>query len=149
MLPLADITDIEARMGRTFSGEEHARVEALLDDASALVRDEAGITWIDPGTGLLTTVPGSIRAVVLRSVERAVRNPQGFSAESAGDYSYQRTNVEPGVYLTDSERQIIRRATGRTGLWTQPVTRGDEYLATVWAEDSFGCELFPLDVRRD
>lgn len=149
MLPLADITDIEARLGRTFSGEEHTRVEALLDDASALVRDEAGITWIDPGTGLLTTVPGSIRAVVLRSVERAVRNPQGFSAESAGDYSYQRTNVEPGVYLTDSERQIIRRATGRTGLWTQPVTRGDEYLATVWAEDSFGCELFPLDVRRD
>lgn len=78
-----------------------------------------------------------------------MRNPQGFSAESAGDYSYQRTNVEPGVYLTDSERQVIRRATGRTGLWTQPVTRGDEYLATVWAEDSFGCELFPLDVRRD
>jgi hypothetical protein len=149
MLPLADITDIEARMGRTFSGDEHTRVEALLDDASALVRDEAGLTWIDPGTGLLTTVPGSIRAVVLRSVERAVRNPQGFSAESAGDYSYQRTNVEPGVYLTDSERQVIRRATGRTGLWTQPVTRGDEYLATVWAEDSFGCELFPLDVRRD
>lgn len=149
MLPLADITDIEARLGRTFSGDEHTRVEALLDDASALVRDEASLTWIDPGTGLLTTVPGSIRAVVLRSVERAVRNPQGFSAESAGDYSYQRTNVEPGVYLTDSERQIIRRATGRTGLWTQPVTRGDEYLATVWAEDSFGCELFPLDVRRD
>lgn len=149
MLPLADITDIEARLGRTFSGDEHTRVEALLDDASALVRDEAGITWIDPETGLLTTVPGSIRAVVLRSVERAVRNPQGFSAESAGDYSYQRTNVEPGVYLTDSERQIIRRATGRTGLWAQPVTRGDEYLATVWAEDSFGCELFPLDVRRD
>lgn len=149
MLPLADITDIEARLGRTFSGDELTRVEALLDDASALVRDEAGLTWIDPGTGLLTTVPGSIRAVVLRSVERAVRNPQGFSAESAGDYSYQRTNVEPGVYLTDSERQVIRRATGRTGLWTQPVTRGDEYLATVWAEDSFGCELFPLDVRRD
>lgn len=149
MLPLADITDIEARLGRTFSGDELTRVEALLDDASALVRDEAGLTWIDPGTGLLTTVPGSIRVVVLRSVERAVRNPQGFSAESAGDYSYQRNNVEPGVYLTDSERQVIRRATGRTGLWTQPVTRGDEYLATVWAEDSFGCELFPLDVRRD
>lgn len=149
MLPLADITDIEARLGRTFSGDELTRVEALLDDASALVRDEASLTWIDPGTGLLTTVPGSIRAVVLRSVERAVRNPQGFSAESAGDYSYQRTNVEPGVYLTDGERQVIRRATGRTGLWTQPVTRGDEYLATVWAEDSFGCELFPLDVRRD
>lgn len=149
MLPLADITDLEARLGRTFTGDELTRVEALLDDASALVRDEAGTTWIDPVTGLLTVVPGSIRAVVLRAAERATRNPQGFSAESAGDYSYQRTNVEPGVYLTDSERQIIRKAIGRTGLWTQPVTRGDEYLATVWAEDQFGAELFPLDVYRD
>lgn len=149
MLALADISDIEARLGKVFTGDEATRVEALLDDASALVRDEAGITWTDPDTGQLTLVPGSVRAVVLRSVERAVRNPQGFSAESAGDYSYQRTNVEPGVYLTDGERQIIRRAIGRTGLWTQPVTRGDDHLATVWAEDSFGCELFPLDVRRD
>ncbi len=136
-------------MGREFDDDERVRVLALLDDASALVRDEAATTWIDPITALLVAVPGSVRAVVLRAVERAVRNPQGFSAESAGDYSYQRTNVEPGVYLTDGERQIIRRAIGRTGLWTQPVTRGDEYLATVWAEDQFGCELFPLDVYRD
>lgn len=149
MLPLADVFDIEARMGREFDTDERVRVLALLDDASALVRDEAATTWIDPITSLLIAVPGSVRAVVLRAVERAVRNPQGFSAESAGDYSYQRTNVEPGVYLTDGERQIIRRAIGRTGLWTQPVTRGDEYLSTVWAEDQFGCELFPLDVHRD
>lgn len=149
MLPLADITDLEARLGREFDAAESARVLALLDDASALVRDEAATTWIDPVTALLTAVPGSVRAVVLRSVERAVRNPQGFSAESAGDYSYQRTNVEPGVYLTETERQIVRKAIGRTGLWTQPVTRGDEYLATVWAEDQFGSELFPLDVYRD
>jgi hypothetical protein len=149
MLPLADLADLEARLGRVFDGEESIRVNALLDDASALTRDEAGMTWIDPDTGLLTAVPGSIRAVVLRAAERAVRNPQGFSAESAGDYSYQRTNVEPGVYLTEGERHIIRKAIGRTGLWTQPTTRGDEYLSTVWAEDQFGCELFPLDVYRD
>lgn len=149
MQPLAGITDVEARIGRTFTGDEAVRVRALLDDASALVRDEAATTWIDPITSLLIEVPGSVRAVVLRAVERAARNPQGFSAESAGDYSYQRTDVEPGVYLTDGERQIIRKAIGRTGLWTQPVTRGDEYLATVWGEDQFGSELFPLDVYRD
>lgn len=148
MLPLADITDLEDRLGRIFTGEETTRVVALLDDASALVRDEAGLTWIDPATNLLTVVPGSIRAVVLRAAERAVRNPDGFSAESAGDYSYQRTNVEPGVYLTDAERRIVRKALGRSSLWTQPVTRGDEYSQTVWGEDQFGCELFPLDVYR-
>lgn len=149
MLPLADITDLEDRLGRIFTGEEATRVVALLDDASALVRDEAGLTWIDPDTNLLTVVPGSIRAVVLRAAERAVRNPDGFSAESAGDYSYQRTNVEPGVYLTDAERRIVRKALGRSSLWTQPVTRGDQYLQTVWGEDQFGCELFPLDVYRN
>jgi hypothetical protein len=86
--------------------------------------------------------------VVLRVVERAIRNPQGFSAEAAGDYSYQRTGVEAGIYLDERDARTIRKALGRTGLWTQPVTRGDDYLATVWAEDQFGCELFPLDVYR-
>lgn len=146
---LASVLDIEARLGRTFVDDELGRVVALLEDASALVRDEAGRTWIDPTTGALTGVPGSIRAVVLRMVERAVRNPQGFSSESAGDYSYQRNNVDQGVYLTDAERAIIRRACGRTGLWTQPVTRGDADMQTVWGEDQFGCELFPLDTYRN
>jgi Phage protein Gp19/Gp15/Gp42 len=148
MYALAAVTDIEARLGRVFVDDELGRVVALLDDASSLVRDEAGKDWIDPDTGELTTVPGSIRAVVLRVVERAIRNPQGFSAEAAGDYSYQRTGVEAGIYLDERDARTIRKALGRTGLWTQPVTRGDDYLATVWAEDQFGCELFPLDVYR-
>lgn len=149
MLPLATIPELEARLGRVLTGAELDRANGLLDDASALVRDVAGKTWIDPGTGLLEPVPGSIRWVVLRAAERAIRNPQGFSSESAGDYSYQRTGVEPGVYLTEGEEKAIRKAIGKTGLWTQPVTRGDEYLHTVWGEDQFGAELFPLDVYRD
>jgi hypothetical protein len=87
-----------------------------------------------------------VRAVVLRAAERAMRNPGGFSSESSGDYSYQRTGVQPGVYLTDGELRILRRATGRRGLWTQPVTRDDTFADTVFLEDSFGCELFPVDV---
>lgn len=148
MLPLATVEDVESRLARQFTVDETTRVTALLDDASALVRDEAGRTWLDVN-GVLEAVPAAVRAVVLRAVERAVRNPQGFSAESAGDYSYQRTGVEQGVYLTEQERKILRRAIGRTGLWTQPVTRGDEYLQTVWGEDQFGAELFPLDVYRE
>lgn len=119
----------------------------MLDDASALVRDQAGRTWVDAETGDPLPVPASIRYVVLRMVDRAVRNPNAFSAEAAGDYSYQRTDVQPGVYLTDDERAIIRKAVGKSGLWTQPVTRGEKYLSTVWCEDSFGFELFPIDVN--
>jgi hypothetical protein len=149
MDPLATVGDVETRLGRTLDDTELGRVAGLLEDASELVRLEAGRDWVDLDTGAVVSVPGSVRAVVLRAVDRAIRNPDGFSAESDGDYSYQRTQVEPGVYLTDAERAIIRRACGRTGLWTQPITRGDEYLNTVWFEDQFGCELFPLDTYRN
>jgi hypothetical protein len=150
---LASIGDLEARLGRTFEGGELTRAIAILEDATALVRDEVGYTvWVDPDTGalLVALVPGSVRAVVLRAAERAIRNPGGFSSESSGDYTYQRTGTQqPGVFLTDGELRILRRATGRRGLWTQPVTRGDCYPNTVFLEDSFGCELFPVDTIYD
>lgn len=149
MHPLASVADLEARLGRTFLGGEAARAIALLDDASALARDVAGVTWIDPETDELLVVPGSVRWAVLRAAERAVRNPEGYSAESAGDYSFQRTGVQPGVYLTEAEERAIRRSRGRSGLWTQPVTRGEDYYSTVWMEDSYGCELMPVDVYRE
>lgn len=147
MFTLASVQDVEQRLGRTIPAQsgDLGRVTALLDDASALVRDTAGTTWID-ADGIPEAVPNTIRYVVLRAVERAYRNPDGFSAESDGDYSYQRTGVEPGVYLTEGEEKAIRRAMGRTGLWTQPVERNDLCMSdTVWFEDQYGCELFPLD----
>lgn len=147
--PLAGVEDLEYRMGRTFAGDELHRVEAVLDDVSALVRDEAGRTWINPDTGEVEDVPASIRAVVLRIAERVMRNPQGFKSESAGDYSYQRSEDDDGIYLSERDIQIIRRALGRTGLWTQPVTRGNDELCTLFAEDSYGCELFPLTAEGD
>jgi hypothetical protein len=143
MFALASVQDVETRLGRTFdqSSPDLGRVAALLDDASALVYDVAGTTWATP-----QEVPATIRYVVLRAVERAYRNPDGFSAESDGDYSYQRTGVEPGIYLTPGEEKAIRRAMGRTGLWTQPLYRGDMCVGnTVWVEDQYGCELFPID----
>lgn len=150
MYPLASVADLEARLGRTFtSAEEASRAIALLDDASALARDVAGTTWIDPETNALLAVPGSVRWAVLRAAERAVRNPEGYSAESAGDYSFQRTGVQPGVYLTEAEERAIRKARGKTGLWTQPLTRNEEVYATVWLNDQFGTEPIPYDVYRE
>lgn len=150
MRVLATVLDVELRLGRTLVDPELSRVVGLLEDASDLVCLEAGTEWVDPDTDALLPVPGAIRGVVLRMVDRVARNPEGFSAESDGDYSYQRTQVQSGgVYLTDAERAIIRRACRRTGLWTQPLERGDNYYRTVWFEDSYGCELFPLDVVRD
>jgi hypothetical protein len=149
MIPLADVAALEIRLARTLVEPELSRVEALLEDASDLVRDVAGKTWIDPVTGLLEPVPGTVRATVLRMVERAVRNPEGFSAESAGDYSYQRTGVQPGIYVTEGEERAIRRAIGKTGLWNQPLTRNEEALTVGFVEDQFGSELIPWDIYRE
>jgi hypothetical protein len=149
VIPLADTADLEARLGRTFSDDsERVRAVAVLEDVSSLARDVAGRTWLNEAGDALEGLPATVRAVVLKSAERAMRNPDGFSAESGGDYSYQRTGVQDGVYLTEREEKLIRRAIGRTGLWTQQVTRGDEHLTTGFVEDQFGSELFPLDVYR-
>ncbi len=148
MIPLASAEDLEAHLGREFSATEQVRAVAVLDDVSSLARDVAARTWLDTTDTILEGLPATVRAVVLKAAERAMRNPDGFSAESGGDYSYQRTGVQDGVYLTEREEKLIRRAIGRTGLWTQPVTRGDEHLTTGFVEDQFGAELFPLDVYR-
>ena len=145
----ADIAELEARLGRQLSSTELDRARAVLEDASALVREEVGYSvWIDADTGVLNDalVPASVRAIVLRAAERAMRNPGGFSAESSGDYSYQRTGVQIGVYLSEGEIRTLRRAVKRTGLWTQPVTRGDCYPDVVFVEDNYGAELFPIDM---
>jgi hypothetical protein len=147
--PLAQPEDLEYRLGREFTDVELPRVEAVLDDVSALVRAEAGRSWVDPVTGLVTGLPDSVRTVVLRVAERVIRNPQGFRSESAGDYSFQRYDADAGPFLSDREIAIIRRAIGRTGLWTQRVERDDPCDTTLWAEDSYGAELFPITAEGD
>lgn len=149
MEPLASLSDVEIRLGQTFTAGESARPRAVLDDASALVRAEAGRSWTDPDTGALTEVPAAIKAVTLRVAIRAIENPEGFTNESGGDYSYARKGVEDGVYLTAREERIIRRVVGRTGLWTQPLERGDSYgYVTGWVWDQYGTEQIPYDVYR-
>lgn len=145
--PLARVVDLEQRLGRTFDDTELTQVEAWLDDASAMVRLEAGRDWVTDDEPPVVNAPPVARLVALKAVERVLRNPDGLSSESAGDYSYQRNAVEDGggIYLTDREVKLIRRAAGRSGLWTQPTTRNEYCQDTVWLNDSYGLEPFPID----
>jgi hypothetical protein len=148
--PLAEVSDLEKRLERTFSdGAETERAEAVLDDASELVREASGKDWVNPDDPSAITAPRIVRLITLRVAERAVRNPEGFSSESAGDYSYQRNGLTDsgGLYLTDQEREMLRRAAGKNGLWTQRITRGEAWHSTVWLDDNFGIEPFPADTR--
>jgi len=141
---LATSDELGERLMRDFDEPELTRVLGLLDDASDLVRFESGKDWLDPDdpTSLVDPLPRIVRLITLRVTERAIRNPEGFSSESAGDYSYQRNGAtgEGGLYLTDKEVRQLQRAGGKTGLWAQPTTRCDQWCDTVYVNDDFGCE---------
>lgn len=132
MTALATIAAIETRLGLeigSLQGADLARANAALDDASALVRAEAGKPWITE-EGIVIAPPEVITIVIKASI-REFKNPDGFSTEQLGDYSY-RTENTGGVYLTDEERRIIRNASGSGahGVWSPrtPSAYGDKVI---------------------
>ncbi len=147
MLPaLATLAELEARLGLddgTLTGADRARAQAALDDASALVREEAQQDFVAEDGSL--TVPDVVKRVVLGAALRSYRNPDAQIAEAAGPFSRTLKSAEVSVYLTDAEKQLVRRYRPTpNGLWTMKTERDDTTDRTLWMEDSFGFELFPI-----
>ena len=114
MKALAEVSALELRLGLeigSLQGADLARAQASLEDASALVRAEAGKPWLDGDT---VTAPAQVVTIVVKASLREFKNPDGFTSEQMGDYSY-RTDATGGAYLTEDERRIIRQAAGTTG----------------------------------
>jgi hypothetical protein len=147
MLPaLASVTDLEARLGLdpdTLVEANLARARAALADASALVRMEARLTWVDEG-GALTVVPDAIVRVVLGAARRGYLNPDAAVQETAGPFSRRLSESNTGVYLTKAEADIARRYRPTGQLWTLRTERDGDESNTIWYQDSFGAEWFPL-----
>lgn len=123
--PLASLEQFDARIPGGVSEEDEARAGAVLEDASTLVRDAAGRTWVDADTGELETVPDAVVAVTIAAARRAFVNPDMVSSESIQDYSATFASASSDIYLTKAERATVRRAAGRSGLWTLGTTRVD------------------------
>jgi hypothetical protein len=117
--PLASVADLSLRLGVTLAGAEADRAAAVLDDASALIRGEAGAEWVDDAEQL-ADVPAVVASVTLAVAYRAFRNPEGFSQTSLGDaaVSYDRGEGHAAVYLTRDERRAVRRAAGTGAIGT-------------------------------
>lgn len=148
MLPaLAPVEDLEARLGLdpgTLVDANLGRARAALADASALVRMEARRTWVDEA-GALTVVPDAIVRVVLGAAQRGYTNPDGATQESAGPFARSFNPDAVSVYLTRPELDIVRRFRPAGGeLWTLQTTRDGDDANTIWYQDSFGLEPFPL-----
>lgn len=154
---LASADELMRRLSREFDDLELDRAEAILEDVSEFIRFESGKLWLKVDSNgvvlepFALDVPGIVRTLTLRVAERAVRNPEGFSSESAGDYSYQRNGAtgEGGIYLTERELAMLRRAGGRTGLWTQSTTRFNVDDGVAWFDTMPGTEPMPLDTYLD
>lgn len=111
--PLASIEDMEARIGRTIADEELPRANALLSDASALVRFEANRTWVDPDTGaVVADVPDYVVTLTVNAALRGWYNPAGIESAQLGAVSVRYGSA----WLTASERENLAVLTRTKGL---------------------------------
>lgn len=131
--PLAPFDRLANKLGATvddFDDVEFDRGCYLLDEASEMIRDVAGKTWVDEDTGALTEVPRRVARICVAAAARAFNNPEGLAQRTIGDSSksYDRTGREGGevVYLTDAEKADIVKAAGG-GVGFQSVTLTSPY----------------------
>ena len=143
---LVSLDDFALRLGGLAESDED-RAQACLDDASALVRAEAGgEDWVDT-EGALEAVPDVIVAVCVAAAMRAFRNPEGVRTESIGTYSVAYADTSTAVFLTEGERRIIRRAAGISGIGSIEL-EGEWTVnpAAIYAPVDQGGDDFPLGV---
>lgn len=143
---LVSLDDFALRLGGLASSDED-RAQACLDDASALIRAEAGgEDWVD-SDGALEEVPGVIVAVCVAAAIRAFRNPEGVRTESIGTYSVAYADTSTAVFLTEGERRIIRRAAGLSGIGNvQLEGEWSVGMDAVWVPVDRGGDDYPLGV---
>lgn len=118
MLPaFASVSDVQDRLDDPEIPE--ARVQAALDDVSALIRSEADKTWVESNV-LDVALPDIIVTITLRATIRMLANPEERTSETVGNTS----STFGEAKLSAVESQMIRRAAAVPALWTQGVTRG-------------------------
>lgn len=132
MPDLADVDALQARLGRSLSGADLARAEAVISDVSALARAEAEQGWPDAPSG----VPADVVAVVLAAARRGFENPEGFISQTMGPLSATRAAVMVADVFTAAEMTILHKARPKAGLWTLVTTRGDRDSETGFVADS-------------
>lgn len=123
MLPsLATIADLEARIGHAITdADDQARAQALLDDASALIRFEAGtdfMTLDEPP--VLDVVPDFVVTLTCGAALRGWYNPAGIESAQLGAVSVR----YGGAWLTNSERERLSLLNRNYGLQQQLLTPG-------------------------
>lgn len=133
MLPyLVPVSDLEKRLGvdvGSLVDADLVRAQTALEDVSALVREEAGKTWVDVDD-VTITAPDGVLVVARTAALRQYRNPDGYVSENIGQGAYTWSTSQDGAngaYLTADEKRIVKRAANGGGssvytLRTPPAT---------------------------
>lgn len=83
----AQYTDVEARLGRTLDTSEQQIVTTRLNDVELMIRYRIPDLDTKVSTGVID--PALVVMVECDAILRLIRNPEGFTAETDGNYSYQ------------------------------------------------------------
>lgn len=139
--PLASLDDLEVRLPDHIEGNDVARAEAALIDASALVRTEAGKTWANDDGDELVDVPDIIVTITVAVARRGFLNPEGYQQETSGDHTVM---LSSSIYLLDDEKALIATTTTSTsGLFTISTTRSDSDFGCVYYDVEGGDSIPP------
>lgn len=137
--PIASFALLARKLGAgvdDFDEAERDRGEYLLDEASELIRDVAGKTWLTTANAL-DAVPRRIARICVAAAARAFENPHALSQRTTGDRStsFDRSGREGGevVYLTDAEEADVRRYGTRSTFHS--VTLVSPYSSDNWNTD--------------
>lgn len=83
----ATYEDVEARLGRTLDSSEQQIVTTRLNDIELMIRHRIPDLDTKVSTGAID--PQLIVMIECEAILRLIRNPDGFTSETDGNYSYQ------------------------------------------------------------
>lgn len=109
------------------------RAEELLHHVSVLIRDHAGVDWVDEDDEL-EDVPDIVATITLTVAARVWANPTFRTSQARGPFVSAWDAGSVGLALNDDEKARITRAaagSGFLGLSTIKTTRGEIETGTV------------------
>lgn len=108
----ASSSDVQDRLGRPLTDDETTQVEALLNDAEVLIKTkvpdlEDQVTAGDLDEAIVVMIEAN-------AVVRLIRNPNGYTSETDGSYSYQiNWRLASGsLQILDSEWSLLGVSAG-------------------------------------
>lgn len=127
--PLASVENLADWIGEAIEdgSADAKRAEGVLRVASRLARREANTSWVDGSNVLLESLPGEVTDIVCQAAARSYLNPEHLEQRRIDDAYAAGKVKEAGVYLTDSEKAVLREYASSAfgGLGVISTTRDD------------------------